>query len=59
MEEPNEIRAMAYEIQSAYIENKTRGEAIDRVKEKLPHADLNILWAMWAAIDAYVDINTH
>lgn len=51
-----EITELAYAMQEAYIKKKTQGEAIEQVKDKYPSADLNILWSMWAAIDAYVDI---
>jgi hypothetical protein len=53
----NEITDIAYEMQEAYVKEKTQGAAIERVKDRFPNADLNTLWAMWAAIDAYVDIN--
>ena len=52
----NEITALAYEMQAAYHNEKTQGAAIESVKKDSPYADLNILWAMWAAIDAYVDM---
>jgi hypothetical protein len=53
----HDIAEIAYSMQEAYQIEKTQGEAIEKVKNKHPAADLNILWAMWAAIDAYVDIN--
>ena len=45
----------AYEMQEAYTKTITQGEAVKKVRDKNPLAGLNILWAMWAAIDAYVD----
>ena len=48
----------AYEMQEAYTETETQGKAVEKVKDKNPLADLNILWAMWAAIDAYADVGT-
>ena len=48
----------AYEMQEAYTKTITQGEAVEKVKDKNPLANLNILWAMWAAIDAYVDAGT-
>ena len=48
---------IAYEMERAYKKYRTQGEAIESVKDKHPDTDLNILWAMWYAIDAYIDIN--
>ncbi len=42
------------EIADAYVETRSQGEAIERVKDICPDADANELWDMWAAIDAYV-----
>ena len=52
-----DLREIAYAIEESYREKKTQGEAIEFVKDNFPDADLNILWAMWYAIDAYVDVN--
>lgn len=50
-------KELTYELQRAYRETSTQGEAIERVKDKYPDADLNILWWMWLAIDAYKDMS--
>ena len=52
------IQEIAYEMEKAYKTNKTQGEAVEDVKKAYPEADVNLLWAMWSAIDAYIDINT-
>ena len=46
-------------MEAAYRNNKTQDTAVGQVKIKYTQADINILEAMWAAIDAYVDINTN
>ena len=48
---------IAYEMQEAYRSCKTQGEAVEKVKDKYPDADVNVLWMMWYAIDAYVDMS--
>jgi len=53
----NEIYRLADAICKQYDDQKTIGIAIEKVKDKYPEADLNILWAMWSAIDAYKDLN--
>jgi hypothetical protein len=52
-----EIIAMAYEMEAAYRANAMRDEAIEMVQNKIPDTDFNVLRGMWAAIDAYIDIN--
>jgi hypothetical protein len=53
------IETLAYSIQAAYNDPniKTGSEVVEQVKDKYQSADINILWAMFAAIDAYVDAN--
>ncbi len=41
---------------AAYRYCDTQGEAIEKVKDKFPECDLNILWAMWSTIDIYLDL---
>lgn len=53
------IEILAYAMEAAYRNNKTQDTAVGQVKIKYTQADINILEAMWAAIDAYVDINTN
>ena len=48
------MATLAEWMRGAYGCNKTQGEAVEFVSDKCPSADLNILWAMWLAIDAYV-----
>ena len=52
-----EIIEMSYDMVKAYEKNETQGEAVEYIKNRYPTVDLNILWAMWMAIDAYVDQN--
>lgn len=52
----SEMSFLAYEMQEAYTNFNTQGEAVGYVKQKNETADLNILWAMWMAIDAYKDM---
>lgn len=54
----DELVKLAYSMEQAYMQRKTQGEAIEQVRDEHTGADLEILWAMWAAIDAYVDVNT-
>jgi hypothetical protein len=58
MMDRREMTEIAYDMQEAYQKQKTQGEAIEVVVNKHSSIDINILWAMWVAIDAYVDINT-
>lgn len=51
-----ERQEIAYTMQEAYKKTKTQGNAVEKVKDKYPKTDLNILWAMWQAIDAYIEI---
>lgn len=51
-----EVSTLAYEMEKAYRTTTTRSEAIDQVRDKSPKANLEVLLAMWAAIDAWVDI---
>ena len=51
------MKELAYDMVTAYREKSTQGEAIEAVKDKHKDSDLNILWWMWSAIDAYSDIN--
>ena len=53
----DEYEKIAYAMQKAYRQTKTQGEAVERVKDEFPNANVEILWHMWQAIDAYVDIN--
>jgi len=48
---------LAYEMAKAYNDTKRQGEAVEKVKDKHPEADLSMLWAMWEAIDAYADLH--
>ena len=57
METRDEIRKLAYDMEQAYATMKTQGEAVEWVKDRNSTADLNILWAMWWAIDVYVDMH--
>lgn len=51
------LQDLAYAMELAYRYLHTQGEAVEQVKKQYPNADINILWAMWYAIDAYVDKN--
>ena len=51
------IQDIAYAMEEAYRKFKTQGEAVEYVMDKYPDTDVNILWAMWYAIDACTDIN--
>ena len=53
-----EISEIAREMAKAYRWPTTKGAAVEKVKDKFPEADLNILWTVWEAIDAYVDMIT-
>jgi hypothetical protein len=46
---------IAYQMVDAYTQTETQGAALEEVKDAIPDADMNILLAMWCAIDAYVD----
>ena len=48
-----ELRSISCEMARAYDNKDTQGEAVEYVKDKFPGADVNLLWAMWTAIDAY------
>jgi len=52
-----EMTKLAYEMERAYRENKTQGQAIEDVILKHPTTTSEILLAMWLAIDAWVDMN--
>lgn len=52
-----EIEEIAREMSEAYIDNDMMGNATKKVKDKFPTASLDMLRAMWKAIDAYVDVN--
>jgi hypothetical protein len=48
------MEEIAYEMVKAYGNYKTQGQAVEAVLGVHPNADLNILQAMWSAIDAYI-----
>ncbi len=54
-----EIEVLAYAMEAAYRNSKTLPDAVYIVTEKYPTANREILEAMCAAIDAYVDINVN
>jgi uncharacterized Zn finger protein (UPF0148 family) len=47
------ILELAYQVQEIYRTKKPVGEAILDIKDKNKSVDLDTLWAMWYAIDAY------
>lgn len=47
----------AYAMQDAYKSNSNRENACIDVLHKFPKEDIEVLHAMWDAIDAYVDMN--
>ena len=51
-----DIEALAYHMAVAYNKTTTQGAAVEMVFDKNKDADVNILWAMWLAIDAHCDI---
>ena len=51
------IEVLADAMTTAYMTKKTQGEAVKYIKAAYRNADINILCAMWSAIDAYVKIN--
>jgi hypothetical protein len=53
----SDVYGLAYQMEEAYKNTKSRGAAIVFVKDRNEDADLNILNAMWLAIDAYIDKN--
>jgi len=48
---------LAYAMVRAYQKTKTQGSAVELVKKKFADANLDVMYGMWAAIDAYKDIN--
>jgi len=53
------LQSVGYSMERAYKKTRSQGEAVEKVRDEFPDIDLNILWAMWYAIDAYVDINVN
>ena len=53
----DEIVDVAYDMQIAYENLRTRGEAVEQVGKKHPLADTNMLRGMWLAIDAWIDMD--
>lgn len=45
----------SYDMAQAYTEVKTRDEVVLKVSKIFPDIPINVLEAMWLAIDAYVD----
>lgn len=52
----SEIPKIAYEMEKAYKEYSNGFDAVNAVSKK-HDIDKLIAWAMWHAIDAYVDLN--
>ena len=47
-----DLQKLSGQMVDAYNSANSQGEAVEAVKDKNPEADLNILWAMWYAVDA-------
>jgi len=54
--EEQQIKTAATLMVEAYGLTKTQGAAIAYVEKEIPGIAKEILWVMWIAIDAYVDI---
>jgi hypothetical protein len=57
MENSIEIQDAAYDMEYAYRKTLTKEKAIEFVQKKNPNINSSMLHSMWAAIDAYIDIN--
>ena len=53
----NEYEEIAYAMTEAYENNLTMKGDIEEVLEQFPHANKEILRAMWLAISVYRDLN--
>jgi len=52
----DDVTAVAYSMQAAYRNNNKFGEAATEVHDKHTGVSLDMLEAMWKAIDAYEDM---
>jgi len=53
----NEVRTIAASMQKAYNTTTNHIDAIESIRREFPSESYAVLYAMWAAIDAYVDNN--
>lgn len=50
------IEELAKAMYKAFHATHSVGRAVERVRESYPYADTNILWAMWYAIEAQLEM---
>lgn len=51
------LQEIAYLMVKTYDETKNKHDACHKIEEAYPDINKDIIHGMWAAIDAYIDIN--